>query len=102
MRRNYWGIIGITFGFALMLVGTCFHKSPVPQAADTSDDFEEATDSLPPGMKQRVFIHLPRTHQPNHLGTCTETVDETINDYGLAGWQLPSGGVTWHLNPSTV
>ena len=58
---------------------------------------------LPPGMRVRAFIHRPRVVEPAHLGTCTpdDSSNSDIN-YGLAGWHLPSAGITWKLNTSTV
>jgi hypothetical protein len=77
-----------------------------PAHAGSPDDAEfDATSPdtpLPPGFRQRVFIHLPRTGKPNHLGTCAVTKDDNVNHYGLAGWRLPDGGITWHLSDATV
>ena len=75
------------------------------QAGPPGDEEFDATTPdtpLPPGISERVFIHLPRTHMPNHLGTCTPTTNDIVNDYGLAGWRLPNGGITWYLNDATV
>ena len=58
---------------------------------------------LPPGIRVRAFIHRPRVVEPAHLGTCTP--DDSLNsdtNYGLTGWHLPIGGITWKLNSSTV
>ncbi len=87
-----------------ILVGVALAKQPASGQAGEDAEFDEtAPDTpLPPGIKERVFIHLPRAHKPGHLGTCTETTNDGINDYGLAGWRLPDAGVTWRLNLSTV
>jgi hypothetical protein len=99
MTRRQVRIIGVAVCFgAFIFAGTSIAKSPV----DADDDFEEASDPLPPGVKERVFIHLPRTHKPNHLGECTVTQNDRVPDYGLAGWQLPPGPITWRLNASTI
>ncbi len=69
------------------------------EAASEEDPLQQ---SLPPGIKVRGFIHRPRVVEPNHLGTCTNTTDDAVADYGLAGWHLPAAGITWKLNDSSV
>lgn len=79
-------------------------KPPFPMGPPAEDDFDDDDRDapLPPGLSERVFIHVPKTKEPGHLGTCTPTSNDGINTYGLAGWRLPAAGVTWFLNPSTV
>ena len=78
LRRWVLAVSSLVIASAV-LAGAPMAKSP--------DDFDDATPDtpLPPGVSQRVFIHLPRTFHPNHLGTCTSTTDDTVNGYGLAG-----------------
>lgn len=71
------------------------------QSQTTVED-DPLDQPLPPGIKVRAFIHRPHVIEPNHLGTCTTTTDARVADYGLAGWHLPSGGITWKLNESSV
>ncbi len=59
------------------------------------------TQPLPPGIKVRAFIHRPRVVEPAHLGTCDPVTTDSAN-YGLTGWRLPDGGITWKLNEATV
>jgi hypothetical protein len=65
---------------------------------DETDPLEEP---LPPDIKLRVFIHRPKVIEHSHLGTCTTTASDS-SDFGLTGWHLPSGGITWKLKDSTV
>jgi len=105
MKHRHW-ILTILFVTALsaMFAGAPLAKPPVSEQPAEDEEFDQtAPDTpLPPGIKERVFIHLPRAHKPGHLGTCTQTTNAGINDYGLAGWRLPDAGITWRLNPSTV
>jgi hypothetical protein len=67
-------------------------------------DFEDMSPDvrIPPGISERVFTHVPRSHQPAHLGTCIATKDDTVDDYGTTGWHLPRGGIKWKLNTATI
>jgi hypothetical protein len=92
--------------FAFACVSMSFLASPgfaESQKAEVAPDVAEFESTvpdmpLPPDIKERVFIHMPGTHKKDHLGTCVVTTDATVNDYGLTGWHLPGGGITWKLN----
>ncbi len=101
-RRWIFTILCV-MAISAMFVGAPLAKQPDTEQPGEDEEFDESAPDtpLPPGMKERVFIHLPRAHKPGHLGTCTPTTTESSN-YGLAGWHLPGGGITWRLNPSTV
>ncbi len=105
MKDRQW-ILNILCVMAIsgMFVGVSLAKQPASEQPGEDEEFDEtAPDTpLPPGIKERVFIHLPRAHKPGHLGTCTPTTDDGVNDYGLAGWRLPVAGITWSLNPATL
>jgi hypothetical protein len=99
MQLRHWFLMIVSvLAASAMPPGTPFAQPPV------ETDFTEASPEppLPPGIKERVFIHLPRTDHPNHLGTCTVTINDRVNDYGLGGWQLPNSGIIWRLNPETL
>jgi hypothetical protein len=102
MRTRKWllATLGV-LALSTALAGPALAGSRGGHAAD--EEFDDATPDppLPPGLKERVFIHLPRAHSPNHLGTCTATQSEP-NDWEAAGWRLPDAGITWRLNPSTI
>ena len=88
------------------LVGLVVHFSDAQSRGrgrqDTEVEDDPLTQPLPPGMKVRAFIHRPRVVEHAHLGTCTPDDSLTDTNFGLTGWHLPSGGITWKLNPSTV
>ncbi len=46
-------------------------------------------------IKLKVFIHY---RNPNPVIDCSSTANDTVNDYGLAGWHLPAGGITYMIN----
>jgi len=105
MQLRLWLLTIVTvMVISALLAGVPFAKPPVRGGPKADADFDDATPEppLPPGIKERVFIHLPRTYKPGHLGTCTVTTDSTVDDYGLTGWRMPDSGITWKLNPSTV
>ncbi len=100
MKLRY-RLVGLCCAAGILLVGPfSFAQSQRRGAVSVEEDPLE--DRLPPGIKVRAFIHRPRVVEPNHLGTCTATTDATVTDYGLAGWHLPSVGITWKLNESSV
>jgi len=105
MQFRQWLVtISSVITVSALLAGAPFAEPPGHRGTATDEEFDDAAPEppLPPGISQRVFIHLPRTYKPNHLGTCINTINSTVNDYGLTGWRLPTGGVTWKLNPATV
>jgi len=77
-----------------------FAQSRAQQEAAIEED--PLHHSLPPGIRVRAFIHTPRVVEPNHLGTCTTTTDDTVAHSGATGWHLPAEGITWKLNESSV
>jgi hypothetical protein len=86
-----------------MLFGEASFSLAQGQAdAEATIEEDPLQQPLPPGIRVRAFIHRPRVLEPNHLGTCTPTADDTVADYGFAGWHLPASGITWKLNESTV
>lgn len=104
MQFRQWLVtISSVITASALLAGAPFAEPPGHRGTATDEEFDDATPDppLPPGISERVFIHLPRTYKPNHLGTCTVTNSDPAT-YGLAGWRLPNGGITWKLNPSTV
>ena len=103
-RRRSLLMISIVMTVLVLPVGLPLAQPPVQRDLGGDADFDEMTPDTPPppGISQRVFIHLPRTGKPGHLGTCTLTTNDGVHDYGLAGWRLPDGGIIWTLNPSTV
>ncbi len=102
-RRWIFTILCV-MAISAMFVGVPLAKQPDSEQPGENEEFDEtAPDTpLPPGIKERVFIHLPRAHKPGHLGTCTTTTNDAVPDYGLAGWHLPGGGISWKLSQSTV
>jgi hypothetical protein len=88
---------------SLAVTMLCFEAlASAAQSQPAAEDDDPLEQPLPPGIKVRVFIHRPHVVEPNHLGICTTTVNDKITDYGLTGWHLPAGGITWKLNESTV
>jgi hypothetical protein len=104
MQFRQWLVtVSSVITVSALLAGTPFAEPPGRQGIATEEEFDDATPDppLPPGISERVFIHLPRTYKPNHLGTCTVTNSDPAT-YGLAGWRLPDGGITWKLSSKTV
>jgi hypothetical protein len=89
------------FALTILFLSSFSFAQSRSQGQATLDE-EPLEQPLPPGIGVRAFIHRPRVVEPNHLGTCTTTTDDSVTDYGLAGWHLPRGGITWKLNESTV
>ena len=101
--RSWLLTLGVAVAVSAVLAGGSLAKQPGEAGPPDDEEFEDLTlHPLPPGMSERVFIHLPRTFKPGHLGTCTDTIDDATNEYVLGGWRLPNGGITWKINPSTV
>lgn len=100
MKLRYVLLIACCAATMLCLAPFSFAQSRSQGQAAIEED--PLLEPLPPGIKVRVFIHRPRVVEPNHLGTCTATASDTVLDYGLAGWHLPTAGITWKLNESTV
>lgn len=52
-------------------------------------------------VKLKVFVHYPRGHgKPITVSNCTDT-NTNSNHYELAGWSMPSSGVTYKINYGT-
>jgi len=68
---------------------------------DTVDVDEALAEPLAPGERLRVFVHLPKVIEHAGLGTCTASSSDPT-DFEFTGWHLPTGGVTWMLNDTTV
>lgn len=103
-RTSLLLFVGILISYLIMLVPGASGEPLHPRNFQDDVEFEATTPDqpLPPGIKERVFIHLPRTPKPNHLGTCVPTTNAGVTSYGLTGWHLPIGGVKWKLNASTI
>lgn len=98
-------MVSAVMTITLTLAPPAFADQGNSKHQDATEFDVEGTDPdspLPPGIKERVFIHLPRSPKPGHLGTCTVTTSDTVTDYGLTGWHLPASGITWQLNTATV
>jgi hypothetical protein len=53
-------------------------------------------------VKLKVFVHYPNPHgKPVASATCSVTTNDQVNDYLLAGWSMPSSGVTYKINYGT-
>jgi hypothetical protein len=99
-----WSLYLLIGFFSLAVLSATISAVTGAQSRDADDD-DDDDDVLghapPPGVELRVFIHRPRVIKPNHLGTCTSTTDDRVNDFDVTPWHLP-GPVTWRLNRSTV
>jgi len=105
MQHRHWLLtIASLVTVSAFLVGVPSAQPPGGGHPSEDEEFEATTpeNPLPPGISQRVFIHLPRSHKGGHLGTCTPTTNAGANDFGLTGWRLPSAGITWKLNTATL
>ena len=63
----------------------------------------------PRQLREVVFIHykLPPELTPakggnKPIAACTLTTNDDINDYGLTGWYMPSDGLAYQINISTL
>jgi len=53
-------------------------------------------------LKLKVFVHEPNPHgKPALTSGCTPTSNDKVTDYGLAGWTMPSTGLTYKINTTT-
>lgn len=102
--RQWFFMVLVVIAVSVLFAGESLSGPSQHEEAMIDEEFDDLTPEppYPPGISERVFIHLPRTFRPNHLGECIATTNSTINDYGLAGWRLPNGPTIWKLNPSTV
>jgi hypothetical protein len=87
----------IFFGFGVSEVALGQDKDRYRRELVETDALDQP---LPENVKLKIFIHHPKAKGPS-LGTCTPTASDST-DFGLAGWHLPSGGITWMLNGSSV
>ncbi|MCX6811495.1 MAG: matrixin family metalloprotease [Candidatus Berkelbacteria bacterium] len=50
----------------------------------------------------KTFVHDPQGHgKPLPPSNCTVTTNDQVSDFGLAGWQMPSSGMSYKINLST-
>lgn len=58
---------------------------------------------LPPesATRLRVFVHQERPSH-NTLPVCTATQNDTDETYGLTGWHIPTGGLSYRVNTSSA
>lgn len=50
----------------------------------------------------KTFVHDPQGHgKPQPVSNCTDTTNDQVSDFGLAGWQMPSLGMSYKINFST-
>ena len=98
-----WGLYLLIGFFSLAALSATISAVTGAQSreADDDDDDDVLEHAPPRGVELRVFIHRPRVIKPNHLGTCTETSDDQVNDFAVTPRHL-SGPIIWRLNRSTV
>jgi hypothetical protein len=102
LRLSVWMLmVGVITGMLVFISDGVAAKKAPPPAADDADDTSPDVP-LPKGIKERVFIHLPKTHDPSHLGTCTVTGNDDDQTFDLGGWRLPDAGIIWKLNTATI
>lgn len=58
-------------------------------------------------IKEVVFVHYklpPRLdfQKGKRVAQCTVTQNDSINDWGAAGWHMPLGGLTYNINFNTL
>jgi hypothetical protein len=94
------GLVGLCCAVGMLLVAPISSAQSQRRGAVMVEE-DPLEDNLPPGIKVRAFIHRPRVVEPNHLGTCTQSTTDSSH-YELADWHLPTAGITWKLNESTV
>ena len=101
--KSRWSLCLLIGFFSLAVLSATISAVTGAQSreADDDDDNDVLGHAPPPGVELRVFIHRPRVIKPNHLGTCTSTSDDQVNDFAVTRWHL-SGPITWRLNRSTV
>lgn len=50
----------------------------------------------------KTFVHDPQGHgKPLPPSNCTVTTNDQVSDFGLAGWHMPSVGMSYQINLST-
>lgn len=79
-------IIGL--GLSILLISGVFLAVAAPPDQARNDD-----------IRLRVFVHNPK---PVTIAGCSQTTNDYVNDYGLAGWHLPVGGVKYRINYDSV
>ncbi len=85
MKKVLFALIGFLFVFGIVFVGGA------DSATAKKDD-----------VKLKVFIHYPKDYgKPVRSSGCTVTANDQINDYGYAGWQMPTGGMDYKINYTT-
>jgi hypothetical protein len=52
-------------------------------------------------LRLRIFVHHPKHPGKPVASSCSVTVNDQVNHYGLAGWQMPAAGMSYRINYST-
>lgn len=80
----------ILIGLIILVVSLFF--SGVVQSKDKEADSAN--------LKQKVFVHYPKPHKDGRMvvDSCSPTSNDQVNDFLLAGWQIPSGGIAYQVN----
>ncbi len=50
-------------------------------------------------VRLKVFVHEPGKPVPS--STCAVTTDDQVNEWGTAGWHMPTAGMTYKVNLSS-
>lgn len=81
-------IVVIALSAFFVLVGT-LAINPLASAKDND-------------IRLRTFVHYPKEPgRPAPVSNCTATVNDQVNDWGWAGWQMPSSGMEYKINYAT-
>ena len=83
MRRWVLLLIPVSLSLLFFVLGGCGGRNNVPSAGD---------------LDEHVIVHPVPTD--GGRGCSISTSDP--NNYALTGWKLPSGGITYRVNPSKV
>lgn len=99
MRKSGAWILfaAVFFGFGVSEVAVGQDKNRERRELVETDALDQP---LPQNVKLKIFIHHQKSGAPK-LGTCSPTSSDS-SDFELAGWHLPSGGITWMLNGSSA
>lgn len=53
-------------------------------------------------VRLKVFVHEPNPHGKSVIvSSCKPTINDQVADYGVAGWHMPTVGMTYKINYST-
>jgi len=85
-------IIAIEAG--ICLVGMIFFA----QINGTSSSAMASNDDV----RLKTFVHYPKDHgRPAPPSYCSVTINDQVSDFGLAGWQMPTAGMSYAINYGT-